>query len=403
MKKITLIIGLTLIMQSIGLPQGCLPEGITFTSQEQIDNFQFNYPDCTEIEGFVEINGSDITNLNGLIVITTINGYFQIGAGGAYNNLIDLTGLGNLTTIGGALLISENDFLSSLSGLDNLTSVGKLVIRDNDALTNLTGLDNLTSIGDVFNIWWNDTLQSLSGLNNLTQLHSDFSISGNPLLANLNGLENIESIEGEFYISGNNSLTNLIGLDNLTTIDGKLSIGSNNSLTTLSGMDNLTTIQGELYISFNISLTSLSGIENINPDFLTDLYITDNDLLSECDIENICEYLTTSNGYIEIAANAPGCNNQEQVEEACDEAGILDFNTKNAIAIYPNPTNNEIFIESKNSIKIREVNIYNQVGQRVLDISQIISSIDISMLQQGMYVVEVVTKESKIRKKLIIR
>ena len=37
------------------LPNYCLPEGITFTTQEQIDNFQTNYPGCTEIEGDVYI------------------------------------------------------------------------------------------------------------------------------------------------------------------------------------------------------------------------------------------------------------------------------------------------------------------------------------------------------------
>jgi hypothetical protein len=31
--------------------EGCLPEGIKFTTQAQIDSFQINYPGCTEIEG----------------------------------------------------------------------------------------------------------------------------------------------------------------------------------------------------------------------------------------------------------------------------------------------------------------------------------------------------------------
>lgn len=55
--------------------QPCLPEGITFNTQEQIDNFQINYPNCTEIEGGVLIEGTDITNLNGLSVITSIGDY----------------------------------------------------------------------------------------------------------------------------------------------------------------------------------------------------------------------------------------------------------------------------------------------------------------------------------------
>ena len=53
----------------------CLPEGITFTTQEQIDNFQANYPGCTEIEGGLLVQGNNITNLDGLSVITSIGGY----------------------------------------------------------------------------------------------------------------------------------------------------------------------------------------------------------------------------------------------------------------------------------------------------------------------------------------
>lgn len=55
--------------------QPCLFEGITFSTQEQIDNFQTNYPGCTEIGGGVLIQGNDITNLDGLDVITSISGY----------------------------------------------------------------------------------------------------------------------------------------------------------------------------------------------------------------------------------------------------------------------------------------------------------------------------------------
>jgi hypothetical protein len=57
------------------ISQPCLPDGITFNTQEQIDNFQINHPNCTEIEGGVVIEGDDITNLDSLIVITSIGEY----------------------------------------------------------------------------------------------------------------------------------------------------------------------------------------------------------------------------------------------------------------------------------------------------------------------------------------
>jgi len=90
-------------------PTSCLPEGITFSTQEQIDNFQVNYPYCTEIEGDVEINGDDITNIDSLNVLTSIGGYLKI---------------------------DSNDILTSLSGLENIdeASITDLNITNNDEL-----------------------------------------------------------------------------------------------------------------------------------------------------------------------------------------------------------------------------------------------------------------------------
>ena len=53
----------------------CLSDGITFTTQEEIDNFQTNYPYCSEIEGDVIIEGADITNLNGLSGLNSVSGF----------------------------------------------------------------------------------------------------------------------------------------------------------------------------------------------------------------------------------------------------------------------------------------------------------------------------------------
>ena len=76
------------------LPNYCLPEGITFTTQEQIDNFQNNYPGCTEIEGDVYIgdwmSGSSITNLNALGILTSVDGSLHIGHNPSLTSLIGL-------------------------------------------------------------------------------------------------------------------------------------------------------------------------------------------------------------------------------------------------------------------------------------------------------------------------
>ncbi|RLD23011.1 MAG: hypothetical protein DRI54_07895, partial [Bacteroidetes bacterium] len=65
MKTTTLLIAFSFFFQTLTISQTCLPEGITFSTQAEIDNFQTNYPGCTEISGVVTIKGNNITNLDG--------------------------------------------------------------------------------------------------------------------------------------------------------------------------------------------------------------------------------------------------------------------------------------------------------------------------------------------------
>ena len=121
MKTLALILVAAATLGSrILFAQGCLPEGITFENQEQIDNFQANYPGCTEIEGDVMIFGSNITNIDGLNILTSIGGNLTITEN---VTLINLTGLENLNTVGGGFYIDFNNSLTDLAGLENLTSI----------------------------------------------------------------------------------------------------------------------------------------------------------------------------------------------------------------------------------------------------------------------------------------
>ncbi len=379
----------------------CLPEGITFSTQAQIDNFQTNYPGCTEIEGDVTINGTDITNLNGLNVLTSIGGYLDIHFNNAltslsgldnlssiagylsiYGNdaLISLNGLENLTSIGGDLTIGRFSYpsvgnleLTSLTGLENLTSVGGyLGIINNYALTSLSGLDNLTSIGDYLFISGNIALTSLSGLDNLTSIVEDLIISGNIALTSLSGLDNLTLIGGHLGIGENFSLISLSGLENLNSVGGGVGIGANYALLSLSALDNLTSIGGYLDISGNGALTSLSGLDNIEAASITDLTITNNSSLSDCVAQSICDYLAAPNGTITISNNAPGCNSPEEVIAACEGQGIGDKpaeDTRNwNVNIFPNPGSGIITVEFEmQEVAYVTVAIFNLTGQQVAE------------------------------------
>ena len=73
------------------------------------------------------------------------------------------------------------------------------------------------------------------------------------------------------------------------------------------------------------------------------------------------------------------------------------------ISIYPNPAKDELVISSTYGIKLIEVNIYNQLGQRILQQHGDVQIIDISILPQGLYNVELVTEKSKIRRKFVVK
>jgi hypothetical protein len=245
----------------------CLPEGITFTTQSEIDNFQINYPGCTEIEGDVTVSGEDISNLNGLAIISAIGGH--------------------------------------------------LIIYENPILNSLTGLNNLTFIEEHFGIGRNDILINLMGLESLTTVGASMDIDDNESLVSLTGLEGLTSIGGSFSIDFNVNLASLMGLVNLTTIGGDLSISSNDILLNLTGLDNLTLIGGDLVIAYHYCLVSLTGLDNINEGTIENLYIHENLSLSTCEVQSICDYLASPNGYIYIHNNATGCENPPEIAMEC--------------------------------------------------------------------------------------
>jgi len=272
------------IANDCGITLPCLPYGnYYFYTQNDVDDFAINYPNCTELEGIVSIVGDDITNLNGLIVLTSFIDDLEIFHNDA---LASLSGLDNVTSIGDDLKIHNNGALTSLSGLENIDSIGDdLSIINNDALTNLTGLDNMTSVTSI-SIENNDALSSLSGLNNLTSIGNELYISENNSLTSLSGLENIDSIGGFLRIYHNYALTSLSGLENMASI-GALSIKSNDALISLSGLLNIDAIGYDLSISNNGALINLSGLDNLTA-IGGNLRIGENDALTSfTGLENV--------------------------------------------------------------------------------------------------------------------
>jgi hypothetical protein len=390
MKNLSVL--LTILLLSINAPsQTCLPNGIIFHTQAEIDSFQVSYPGCNVIEGDVHI------------------GNFQNGT-----NTDNLIGLSVLESIGGSFIIQNNDSLTSLAGLENITTIGdQLGIFDNPGLVSMTGLDGLTYAGSL-TVGSNANLSSLTGLENLVTVGSYFSIENSPSIVNLGGLESLTSVGAHASITGNDALVSLDGLDNLVTIGSGFAIEYNNALENIEALHNLVSVQNDdnwSRVSFknNIALTSLAGFDNVDPASIAELSIGWNLACSECDVYSICHYLADPVGDVIIRYNAPGCNNIAEVEAACS-VGIHESvagGQRSAVRIYPNPSSKNITIELPKTTAIKNTNlsIYNLNGQEVLSkrITEQMIVENISDLPGGVYFITVLNDRTLLTGKFFKR
>ena len=375
-----------------GLTLSCLPFGnYHFNSQDEIDNFHINYPNCTNIKGDVTISGINIFNLSGLSQISSIEGnmsFLAVSSLASFdglsnlssikgrlkienlNSIINLEGLNSLNSVGVILEIKSNDSLKTLDGLNELDSVGSLSIFNNATLYSLNGIENLSYIENHIVISTNTSLAGITVFENLNFVGGDISFLSNSSLLNLSGLQNLNYIYGRLNISGNNSMSSLTGLNNLNSIGGSLGIGDNDVLKNLSELLNLNSINGDLSIKQNDSLESLFGLDNINSSSIDSLTIYSNPLLTICDVTSICDYLISQNGVALIYNNDEDCNSREQVIEACVDF-ISEDQLVHDIDIYPNPftTSTTIEYELKQPSAV-QFSVYNQLGQLVYQHSE---------------------------------
>lgn len=107
------------------------------------------------------LNISSQSQLDILSTYTEVTGYVDISGA----DIIDLSKLSSLTTVGGRLYIGSNTVLTNLDGLSSLTTLGEDInIYANAALTNLDGLSSLTTVGDYLEITDNAVLTEFCGI-----------------------------------------------------------------------------------------------------------------------------------------------------------------------------------------------------------------------------------------------
>jgi len=346
MKKIILLFIISFIGILHSHSQTCLPNSITFSKQEQIDNFNLNYPACKEIEGSVMILGDDITNLIGLRQIVSINGTLSIG-----------------------------DFFT----------VG------NPKLKTLNGLENLTYIGENLSIYHNDSLKDLTALRNLSYIDYGLWIIYNPSLKDLDGFQKIDHINVNLVVGVNDSLLSLSGLDNIKSVS-TLTLESNPSLSDLTNLKNLKQVE-MLRIINNERLKSLEGIDNLDTNSVEYIQLKSNKNLSKCEVKFICDYLSMDHTNYEITDNSSGCNNYDEIKSKCESLSISNSEDKYDMMLYPNPAKEILYLNYP--INELEIEILSSNGKLVKVIKTVTKKINISDLHNGIYLFKII-KDSKV-------
>ncbi|MEO1078305.1 MAG: hypothetical protein AAFY29_02030 [Pseudomonadota bacterium] len=266
----------------------CSSPNIELSTQAEVDAFQADFSNggtCSVVTGRLRIRGSDITDLGGLSVLTSV-GNLEVNNSDA---LADLDGLSGLTSVRN-LEVSNNDSIANLDGLNGLTSVPEnLVVSNIGALTNLDGLSGITSVGGNLSVFGNDALTNLDGLSGITSVGGNLSVYSNPALANLDGLSRITNVGGALQIATSAALTNFAGLSGITSVGGSLRVNANPALTDLGGLSGITSVGGDLVVSDNDALTNLDGLSGITS-VGSSLSVLFNDALADLDgLSNITD------------------------------------------------------------------------------------------------------------------
>ena len=313
----------------------------------------------TTIGGDLRILDCNVTNINALSNLTTVGGSINLFRAN-YSDLSafdNLTSLGNsfsyainnyfngdlnlnfnLTTIPGNLNInisdnfsSSDNFSTQINGLESITSVGGNLTINGKSITAVPFLNNLMSVGGNLTIE-EVKMNNLSNFSSLQSVGGNFIFSGNEFLTSLNGFTNLTSIGGGLFFNRNYLLDNLSALSQITSLNGNINFSENSVLTSFTGLENITTLNGSIYINNNVNLQSIAGLSGIDPTTITDLTIYNNENLTICNQQNICNYLY-SGGTNNINYNGANCSNFDDLILICNETYKNEINGNVSIDI----------------------------------------------------------------------
>ncbi|AXG69883.1 receptor L domain protein [Kordia sp. SMS9] len=295
MKKIYITILCCFGLLSISA-QNCGYYTVNLYTQSSVDNFVATYATtgCNRLPISLIIGQSNPGTINDIVDISGLSFIEEIASSLIIRNtsLTTLNGLQNLTTLGAAdgysetLEITNNPNLTSISSLQNLNTpdgIRELRITDSPLLQSLNGVSHLeaqnkvivtnTGITDfqatvrsfinTFSVRDNPNLTSFSGLiinTNGTYPGTEVTIRDNPSLTSIDGMQAFTDIRNLRIID--TGLTSLTGLDN-AAIRNSCTIVNNPALTSIDAINGSGTPSSYIDIQYNGALTSINGFNGM--------------------------------------------------------------------------------------------------------------------------------------------
>ena len=419
----------------------CPNSEIRLNFQEQIDSFTKTYPNCSKLTSDLVITNryGGISNLDSLYVLKEIHGTLEIREN---PDLISVDSLKNIEFIN-SFHFERNEKIENLNAFENVQSVNSLTIYD-PGFNTLTGFNEVDSLFTL-NININNSELDVMGLKSLKHcigiaLLGDIDILGFESLRSIDFLSSINnqkfkdfkifdtsnidtinvlfisdqehfSIEGISTIDFLNIVTfngvDQINLKELGEYGSKLDLRIINatdvlnvkeldqsSLTSLSlqSIENLESLEINLNMNSlkSLSLRSNNRLREINgfnnsSITLDTVTIMDNAVLGQCNIEPICKLLVEDLNKATIENNNNNCTTPDEVHEICTSNLIAQEEFKN-FAIYPNPTNGIVYIESNELLEYQVYNMSSKIVQEGIVDSK---KINIRNLNKGAYILAI--------------
>lgn len=423
-------------------------KSISMTSMFRLENID-GLSNVSTISGSISLSGvTDLVNLNGFSNLITVGGGMNFNLNGNHrfiglNNLVSVEGdirineevlpttsmFNSLETIGGDLMVNSALGLSSLNHkvhFPSLSSIqGEIEITNNETLkevlfNNLTfantsllvennlqlikiEANNLTEIGSIENsnqsrieILENSSLTDVS-FSSLTNILGDLLIFNNENLLHLDGFSLLEEVRFSFDVIDNSNLVSIVSP--IEKVGGRFNISHNNEMQDLAGFSNLQEI-GSVFIEGNNALESLTGLDNVAAHIAGNLYIRENPNLTTCDVQIVCDFIST-HGYDRhhIYNNNSGCNSAVEVADACGVILGADSLASEFLSIHPNPTDGIVKI---NGMTSGSYNLYNTSGHLVKN-GVITQSVNFETLPSGLYFITLTNGRITQTEKLIIK